>query len=100
MTLEISTTGAALLLHLHRHRHHVRLPQQGPTDQLTRNLTSVAWTPLLPHVVHLLPYTDLQSSLPSTRDRAVRPQEILMKVGNLTVHHAHLEPGIPRRLLL
>ena len=99
MTLEISMTGAALTLHLLRLRRHVRLHQPGPTDSLTKSSTSVAWTPLLLHVVHLLPYTDLQFSLPSTRDRAVRPQEIRTKAGNLTVHHAHLEPGILRLLL-
>ena len=100
MTLEISMTGAALMLHLLQHRHHARLPQPGPTDSLTKSLTSVAWTLLLLHVVHLLPYTDLQFSLPSTRDRAVRPQEMPTKAGNLTVHHADLEPGILRLLLL
>ena len=99
MTLEKSMTGAVLLLRLLRHPHHVRLPQPGPTDSLTKSLTSVAWTLLLLHVAHLLLYTDLQFSLPSTRDRAVRPQEIRTKAGNLTVHHAHLEPGILRLLL-
>ena len=100
MTLEISVTGAALMLHLLRLRRHARLHQPGPTDSRTKSLTSVAWTPLLLHVVHLLPYTDLQFSLPLTRDRAVRPQEIRTKAGNLTVHHARLEPGILRLLLL
>lgn len=100
MTLEMSTTGAAPMPHLLRPRRHVRLHQRGLTDSLTRTLTSVAWTLLLLHVVHLLPYTDLQFNLPSTRDRAVRPQEMPTKAGNLTVHHAHLEPGILRLLLL
>lgn len=100
MILEILMTGAVLMSHLPRLRHHVRLPQPGPTDSLTKSFTSVAWTPLLLHVVHLLPYTDLQFNLPSMRDRAVRPQETLTRAGNLTVHHAHLEPGILRLLLL
>ena len=100
MTLEKSMTGAVLLLRLLRHPRHVRPRQPGPTDSLTKSLTSVAWTLLVLHVAHLLPYTDLQFSLPSTRDRADRPQEIRTTAGNLTVHHAHLEPGILRLLLL
>ena len=99
MTLEILMTGAVQMPHLLRLRRRVRLLQPEPTDSLTKSLMSVAWTLLLLHVVHLLPYTDLQFNLPSMRDRAVRPQETLTKAGNLTVHHAHLEPGILRLLL-
>jgi hypothetical protein len=91
-------TGAALLLHQSRHRHLVRLLQPRPADSHTRNLTSVAETQLLLLAVLLLRYTDLQSSLLLTNDQAVRQQEIRMKAGNLTVHHAHPELGILRLL--
>jgi hypothetical protein len=99
MTLETSMIGAALLPHQCRHRHLVRLLQPRPADSHTRNSTSVAETQLLPPAVHLLLYTDLQSSLPLTNDQAVRQQEIRMKAANLTVHHAHPELGILRLLL-
>ena len=99
MTQEISTIGAALPLHLRLHLHLVRRHHKGPADSHTRNSTSVAETPLPLLAVHLLRCTDLQSSLLLTRDQAVRHQEILTKLGNLTVHHAHLELGILRRLL-
>jgi hypothetical protein len=99
MTLGMSMTGAALPLLQRWHRHHVRLLHQGLADRLTKNLMSVAETQLLLLAAHRLPCTGLQSSLPSTKDPAVRDQEIRMKAENLTVHHARLELGILRRLL-
>jgi hypothetical protein len=100
MTLGMSMIGAALLLlHQRRHRRLVRLLQPRPTDNLTRNSTSVAETQLLLLAVLLLRCTDLQFSLLLTNDQAVRQQEIRMKAANLTVHHAHPELGILRLLL-
>lgn len=100
-TLEISTTGVVLQLRLQLHQHPVRHLREGPADNLMKSSTSVAETPLPRLVARLLlcTQTELQFSLPSTKDQAVRLQETPMKAGNLTVHRAHLEPGIPRRLL-
>lgn len=100
-TLEISTTGVVPQLRLQLHQHSVRRLREGPADSLMKSSTSVAETPLLLLVVLLLPcmQAELQFNLPSTKDQAVRLQETPMKAGNLTVHRAHLEPGIPRRLL-
>ena len=98
MILEMSVIGVVLPLPQRLHRHRVRLLQE-PAGSLTRNLTSVEWTLSLLHAVPHLLYTDPQFSLRLTKDQAVQPQEIRMRAGNPTVHHAHQEQGILRRLL-
>lgn len=76
---------------------HVRLLLPEPADSLTMTMKSAAenLSPLLAVPRHPGP----QPSLPLMTEQAAQHLGIRMKAGNRTVHRAHREPGILRRLL-
>jgi hypothetical protein len=95
MTPGISVTGVVLLLRLSQQ--HVRPLLPGPADSLTMTTKSAVENPsqLLAVLHHLEP----QPRHRLTTEQAARHPGIRMKAGNRTVHHAHRELGILRRLL-
>ena len=95
MTRGTSVTG--VVLHLQLSRQHVRPLLPGPADSLTMTTRSAVENPsqLLAVLHHLEP----QPRHRLTTEQAARHPGIRMKAGNRTVHRAHREPGILRRLL-
>jgi hypothetical protein len=88
-------TGVVLLLRLFQQ--HVRPLLPGPADNLMMTTRSAveSLSPLLAVPLHLEP----QPRHPLTTEQAAQHLGIRMKAGNRTVHRAHREPGILRRLL-
>ena len=95
MTRGTSVTG--VVLHLQLSQQYARPLLPGPADSLTMTTRSAAESlSPLPAVPLLL---ELPPSHLLTTEQTARHQEIRMKAANRTVHRAHREPGILRRLL-
>jgi len=95
MTREILVTG--VVLHLQLSQQHVRPLLPEPADSLMTTTRSAVES--LSPLLAVLPLLELLHSHLLTTEPAARHQEIRMKAANRTVHRAHREPGILRRLL-